>query len=81
VPKADIGVRPRHVRFTPESGHRNRPADYLRRTGSGSLAIFAAIRRALAGCTPGAALQNSKAASPHRTSSVSVLAVQVGRSS
>src|SRR5262249_5991090 len=44
--KADISVCPRHVRFTPESGHRNRPAYYLRRTSSGSLAIFAAIRRA-----------------------------------
>ena len=30
----------------PESGHRNRPAYDLRRTNSGSLAIFAAIRRA-----------------------------------
>jgi hypothetical protein len=37
--------RPRHVRFTPESGHRNRPAYYLRRISSGSLAKFAAIRR------------------------------------
>ena len=43
--KADIAARPRNVRFTPESGHRNRPAYYLRRTSSGSLAIFAAIRR------------------------------------
>ena len=34
------------VRFTPESGHRNRPAYYLRRSKSGSLAIFAAVRRA-----------------------------------
>jgi hypothetical protein len=38
----------RNVRFTPESGHRNRPAYYLRRTNSGSLAMFAAIRRASA---------------------------------
>src|SRR5262249_6190463 len=30
----------------PESGHRNRPRYQLRRTNSGSLAIFAAIRRA-----------------------------------
>src|SRR5262249_33235937 len=44
--KADISVCPRHVRFTPESGHRNRRAYYLRRINSGSLAIFAAIRRA-----------------------------------
>ena len=44
--KADIEARPINVRFTPESGHRNRPAYYLRRTSSGSLAIFAAIRRA-----------------------------------
>jgi len=29
--------------------------DQLRRSNSGSFAIFAAIRRALAGCTPGAA--------------------------
>jgi len=28
-------VRPRNVRFTPESGHRNRPAYYLRRPRSG----------------------------------------------
>ena len=34
------------VRFAPKSGHRNRPAYYLRRSNSGSLAIFAAIRRA-----------------------------------
>ena len=33
-----------NVRFTLESGHRNRPAYYLRRISSGSLAIFAAIR-------------------------------------
>ena len=38
-----VGNPPRHVRFTPESGHRNRHAYYLRRTSSGSLAIFAAI--------------------------------------
>jgi len=44
--KADIAAPPTNVRFTPKSGHRNRPADYLRRTGSGSLAIFAAMRRA-----------------------------------
>jgi len=42
---ADIGARPRHVRFTTKSGRWNRPAYYLRRTNSGSLAIFAAIRR------------------------------------
>jgi hypothetical protein len=44
--KADIGRLPGNVRFTPESGHRNRPAYSLRRSNSGSLAIFAATRRA-----------------------------------
>ena len=44
--KAEIGRLPGNVRFTPESGHRNRPAYYLRRSNSGSLAIFAATRRA-----------------------------------
>jgi len=44
--KQTWGYGPRNVRFTPESGHRNRPAYYLRRSNSGSLAIFAAIRRA-----------------------------------
>jgi hypothetical protein len=34
------------VRFTPESGHWKRPAYYVRRTSSGNLAMFAAIRRA-----------------------------------
>ena len=53
--KADMAMDRRNVRFTPESVHRNRPAYYLRRTNSGSLAIFAAIRSALAGCTQGAA--------------------------
>ena len=43
--KSGHQLRPINVRFTPESGHRNRPAYYLRRTSSGSLAIFAAIRR------------------------------------
>jgi hypothetical protein len=47
--KADIAARPRNVRFTPESGHRNRHVYHLRRTNSGSSAIFAAIRRAFAG--------------------------------
>jgi len=42
--KADIVVSSRNVRFTPESGHWNLPAYYLRRSNSGSLAIFAAIR-------------------------------------
>ena len=32
--KADIAARPRNVRFTPESGHRNRPAYHqLRQLG------------------------------------------------
>src|SRR5262249_33114657 len=43
--KADISACPRHVRFTPKSGHRNRHVYHLRRDNSGSLAIFAAIRR------------------------------------
>ena len=34
------------VSCTPESGHRNRHVYHLRRTNSGSFAIFAAIRRA-----------------------------------
>src|SRR5262249_59106739 len=43
---ADI-ARPRaDVRFTPKSGHRNRHVYQFRRDNSGSLAIFAAIRRA-----------------------------------
>ena len=44
--KADIEARLLDVRFTPKSGHRNRPAYYLRRSNSGSLAMSAAIRRA-----------------------------------
>jgi hypothetical protein len=44
--EATLTPSPVDVRFTPESGHRNRPAYYLRRTNSGSLAILAAIRRA-----------------------------------
>jgi hypothetical protein len=44
--KADIQRRLTNVRFTPESGHRNGPAYHLQRISSGSLAIFAAIRRA-----------------------------------
>ena len=44
--KADIAGHTINVRFTPKSGHRNRPAYYLRRTNSGSLAMFAAILRA-----------------------------------
>jgi hypothetical protein len=45
--KADIAARPPNVRFTPESGHRSRHVYHLRRSNSGNLAIFAAIRRAL----------------------------------
>jgi hypothetical protein len=44
--EADIGACLHDVRFTPESGHRNRHAYHFRRNSSGSLAIFAAIRRA-----------------------------------
>jgi len=39
---SDIAPRPIHVRFTPESGHRNRHAG----SNSGSFATLAAIRRA-----------------------------------
>jgi hypothetical protein len=35
--KAEIGRVPGNVRFTPESGHRNRPAYYLGRSNSGKL--------------------------------------------
>jgi hypothetical protein len=45
--EADIAARPDNVRYTPESGPRNRPRYQLRRTNSGSLRVFAAIRRAL----------------------------------
>src|SRR5262249_7699831 len=44
--KADIGASSINVRFTPESGHWNRHVYHLRRSDSGSLGIFAAIRRA-----------------------------------
>jgi hypothetical protein len=44
--KADISLGPADVRLTPNSGHRKRPRYQLRRTNSGSLAIFTAIRRA-----------------------------------
>ena len=47
--KADIDAPPPDVRFTPESGHWNRPAYYLGRVSSGNLAIFAAIRRVSSG--------------------------------
>ena len=40
-PKADIEAPPLDVRFTPNSGHRNRPVYHLRRSNSGSLATFA----------------------------------------
>ena len=43
--KADIGTCPRDVPFTRSSGHQTGPR-YVRRSNSGSLAIFAAIRRA-----------------------------------
>jgi hypothetical protein len=39
--KADIGAQLDHVRFTPESGHRNRPAYHLRRSNSGSFVTLA----------------------------------------
>ena len=42
--KADIAASPTNVRFTPKSGHRNL-ASQVQRNNSGSLAIFAAIRR------------------------------------
>jgi hypothetical protein len=63
--KADMAPRPRDVRFTPKSGHWNRHVYHLRRDNSDSLAIFAAIRRALSLVSSFAA--DSPVASPLET--------------
>jgi len=44
--KADISACPRHVCFTPESGHRNRHVYHRRRMQLGSFVTLAAMRRA-----------------------------------
>jgi hypothetical protein len=53
--KADIEKRASDVRFTPKSGHQ---AFMSRRTSSGSLAMFAAIRR-VSSCEPAASAPRS----------------------
>src|SRR6516165_2993165 len=54
----------RDVRFTPETGHRNRHAYHPRRTNSGSFAIFAAIRRASSSISNLAATLRAPRAAP-----------------